>query len=256
MFRPSAATLIVSGDVTPARAAGAARKYLASWTGSGERARRASMIAPKARPASLLLINRPGAPQSELCVGHLGPARATPDFHRLVTLNAVLGGQFSSRINQNLRESKGVTYGATTAFEFRRTLGAFVCQTSVHTEATATAVTEILAEFEAVRSTRPVDADELVRAKNSLTRGYVRNFETSEQTVRAATQLVAYGLPDDTFDQFVPRVADVDAGAVLAAARAHVRPDDAVIVVVGDAEHCRESLTSLGRPLNDVEPEF
>jgi zinc protease len=254
LFVPSGATLIVAGDVPPEAVPGIAGAHLRHWTGS-----RALMpvIMPPAPPAPrVFLVDRPAAPQSELRIGHLGPARTTPDYPALVTLNAALGGQFTSRINQNLRESKGYTYGARTAFDFRRICSTFGCDTSVQSDATRRSIAEVLAECEAARTARPILGDELDQAKHSLTRGYVRHFETPAHLVRSAAELLAFSLPDDTFDRFVPEIDAVTAADVTAAASAHVRPDASVIVVVGDGEKYRKDLESLGRDVLDVTPEF
>ncbi len=256
MFAPRGATLIVAGDLKPAAVEAGARLHFAPWrAGGGREPRRAIAPAARATP-KLLLIDRPGAPQSELRVGHLGPPRQSPAYHALVTLNAALGGQFTSRINQLLREAKGYTYGARTSVDFRRTCSTITCDTSVQSDATASAIEDILAEFDAVRASRPVAGDELARAQSALTRGYVRHFETPAHLVRAAAELVRFSLPDDTFDRFVPTVAAVTDAAVLEAARGNVRPEDAVAAIVGDAERCRTDLARSRREIVDVTPEF
>lgn len=255
MYSPRSATLIVGGDVTRDDARRAAEQVFGSWAGP-------AVVPPRAeRPEGppdprVMLVDRPGAPQSELRLGHIGPARATRQYYSLVTLNALLGGQFTSRINRRLREEKGVTYGARTSFDFRRVAGTFSCETSVQTDATAQAVADVIGELDDVRRPGAVADDELARAKASLTRGYVRNFESAGQLVRAAAQLATYGLPDDTFDRFVPSIGAIEAGDIQRAALEFVRPDDATIVVVGDATACRASLEQLGRPVVDASPEF
>jgi zinc protease len=255
MFGPVGATLIVAGDVGAGSAFAAARARFEEWI--GERARAVTPLeTPQAAAPRLLLVDRPGAPQSELRIGQIGPPRLSSDYHALVTLNAALGGQFTSRINQHLREVKGYTYGARTGFEFRRACSSFAADTSVQSDATANAVADILAEFEAVRSTRPLDAEELDRARNSLTRGYVRHFETPQDLVRATVELTRFSLPDDTFDRFVAAVNDVTADDVREAARQWVRPEECVAVVVGDAEKCRAGLVPLGREIVQITPEF
>src|SRR5262249_36263686 len=153
-----------------------------------------------------------------------GPPRRTDAYHALVTLNAILGGQFTSRINRNLREEKAITYGAQSSFDFRRAAGAFSCDASVQSDATATAVTEILRECERIRVPGDVLAGELARGQASLTRGYVRNFETAAQLARAAAQLVIYGLPHDAFDRFVEAIEAIDDGGLTRAAQQYLQP--------------------------------
>jgi zinc protease len=250
---PSIATLIVVGQVGHAEVTASARRVFDSWTADQEPSRTGTVVGvPDPR---VLLVDRHGAAQSELRIGHLAPGRSTPDYHALVVLNAVLGGQFTSRINRRLREEKGITYGAHTSFDFRRLAGSFSCDTSVQSDATADAVADVLAEFAAIRDAAVSD-EELAAARASLTRGYVRNFETAGQIARAATQLVIHDLPDDTFDRFVPAVEAVGRDDVYEAARRHVRPDQATVVVVGDASACAVPLERIGRPVEAVTPEF
>jgi predicted Zn-dependent peptidase len=157
----------------------------------------------------------------------------------------ILGGQFVSRINLNLRETKGFTYGARTAFDFRRGRGPFVLQASVQTDATAEAIRESLAELSAIRGPRPATQEELTLARAALTRGYPRGFETAEQVARAVAQLALYGLPDDYFSQYVARVSAVDSADVTRVAREHLDPSRLLTVVVGDREKIGASLERL-----------
>jgi zinc protease len=250
---PSIATLIVVGDVVSADVTAAARRVFGAWDAAiGPSTIGAASAAPDPR---VLLVDRPGAAQSEVRIGHVAPGRSTPDYHALVVLNAVLGGQFTSRINRRLREEKGITYGAHTSFDFRRLAGSFSCDTSVQSDATADAVADVLAEFAALRAT-VVSDEELAAARASLTRGYVRNFETASQIARAAMQLAVHNLPDDTFDRFVPAVEAVGRDDVQRVATIHVRPDEATVVVVGDAAACAGPLENIGRPVESATPEF
>jgi len=256
-MRPLGATLIISGDVGPQEAFLAAERQLGGWQALDGTSRLAPVpVATASGPARVIVVDRPGAPQTEVNVGHLGSARHIDEYHALVTLNALLGGQFSSRINLNLREARGLTYGARTAFDFRLRSGTFSCETNVQGDATPLVVSEILKEFEAVGGSRPAGTDELERAKSSITRGFVRQFETSEQLAHAAARIATFDLPADTFDRFVPDVEAVTPDAVSSAARRHVRAGDAIVVVVGDASMWRDQLASLGRPVEDAVIEF
>ena len=257
-IRPAGATLIVTGDAGPESVFRAAERQLGEWQGRAV----GSPVLPDVPAPSpskeprVLVLDRPGAPQTEVRVGHIGPSRAEADYHTLVTLNALLGGQFSSRINLNLREARGLTYGARTNFDFRLRSGTFSCDTNVQGDATALVASEILEEFDGVGGSRPVTEDELERAKSSLTRGFVRQFETSAQLAVAASRLATFDLPDDTFDRFVPEVEAVTPASLAAAARANVRPADSIVVVAGDASGWRDKLESLGRPIENAEVEF
>jgi predicted Zn-dependent peptidase len=249
------ATLIAAGDIDEDVLGAMAASAFSGWSPEQGAPAGAPPASPPATEATVQFVHRAGAAQSELRVGHVACERRTPDYHALLVLNMILGGQFVSRINLNLREDKGFTYGARTSFDFRRRPGPFVAQTSVQTDATAAALREILAEIEMVRGERPPSSQELALARAALSRGYPRNFETAEQIARAATQLALYDLPDDSFEQFVPRVSAVDEDGVVRVARAWLRPARAAIVVVGDRDAVGSSLDALGRgPVVMVDP--
>ena len=215
----------------------------------------AGLPAPGPPSASLVLVDRPGAVQSELRVGHVGAARRTPDYHALQVLNMVLGGQFVSRLNLSLREEKGYTYGVRTAFDCRLAPGPFAMQGSVQSGATVEAVQEVFAQMEAIGGDSPATPTELELARAALTRGFPRGFETASQVARGIGRLVLHGLPEDYYDRFVTQVEAVDASAVTAAATAHLHADRAVAVIVGPAAQIAPALgvLNLGDPAR-VEP--
>jgi predicted Zn-dependent peptidase len=196
-------------------------------------------------PPRLNIVPRPGAPQSELRFGHVAVPRDTPDYHALVAANMVLGGQFVSRINLNLREDKGFTYGARTSFDFRRQPGPFALQASVQTSATARAIEESVGEIAAIRGPRPVTPEELQLGVAALTRGYARNFETAEQVARAVTQMVLYNLPDDYFTRFVPLVEQLSVNDVTRVLAEHLDPSRLTTLVVGDLDRIAADLAGL-----------
>lgn len=250
---PLGATCIVAGAVEPDVVHAVVAKHAGRWAALASPGDAAGPIALVPQTPRVWLVHRPGSPQTEVRVGHQGPSRHVEAYHSLMTLNAVLGGQFTSRINLNLREARGLTYGAHTGFDFRVDGGAFSCDTAVQADATPLAVREILAEFEAVGGARPAGGDELARAKSSLTRGYVRHFETPAHLAHAAARLATFGLPEDTFARYVPGVEAVAAEDVSAAAARYVRPQDATIVLVGDGSNWRTTLDEFGRPPMEVD---
>lgn len=243
-IRPGAATLIAVGDCDHAAMVRLASEAFADWTGTVDAEPGDGGSLP--RSARLNVVPRPRAPQSELRIGQVSVARDTPDYHPLVVANTILGGQFVSRINLNLREDKGLTYGARTAFEFRRRSGPFVLQVSVQTSGTARAIEESLGEIVGIRGSRPVTAAELELGIAALTRGYARSFETGEQIGRAALQLALYDLPDDYFEQFVPRIERVTADDVSRVMARHLDPARLVTLVVGDLDAIGQELGALG----------
>jgi zinc protease len=243
-IRPSVATLIAVGDCDHHAVVRLAADAFGDW-------RDASADGPPpvgelpAAPA-LNIIPRPNAPQSELRIGHVAVPRHTPDYHALVVANTVLGGQFVSRINLNLRENKGFTYGARTSFEFRRLAGPFVLQVSVQTTATARAIEESIGEIAGIRGPRPVTGEELALGIAALTRGYARSFETAEQIARAVMQLALFDLPDDYFAQFVPAVERVTSDDVSRVMAQHVDPSRLTTLIVGDLDVVGADLGALG----------
>jgi zinc protease len=243
-IRPADATLIVVGDCQHDQVRRNAEEAFASWEGAAGSRSAAAGALP--RPARVSIVPRRKAPQSELRIGHVAVARDTPDYHALVATNMVLGGQFVSRINLNLRQDKGFTYGARTSFDFRRMPGPFSLQVSVHTATTGRAIVESLAEIDGIRGGRPVTADELALGVAALTRGFARNFETGEQIARAVSQIALYDLPDDYFDLFVPAVEQVTADDVTRVAAGNLDPERLTVLVVGDVDAVGSDLGQLG----------
>ena len=205
-----------------------------------------SFAQPSPPVERMLVVNRPSAAQSELRIGHVTVSRDTPDYHALLVLNMILGGQFVSRINLNLREDKGYTYGARTAFDLRRACGIFALHSSVQTRVTADAIREVLAEFQMIRDGRPVTESELDSARAALTRGYPQRFETVTQIARAVAHLVLYNLPDDSVSQFVPHILKVDLKTVRRVAISHLDPENLLTVIVGDRDKIFPTLNQLG----------
>jgi predicted Zn-dependent peptidase len=242
-IRPSEATLIAVGDCDAGHLGDLAVKAFAGWEGQANWSRPSGALLPV--PARLNLVPRPGAPQSELRMGHVGVARSTPDYHALVAANMILGGQFVSRINLNLREDKGLTYGAYTSFDCRRLPGPFMLQASVQSEGTVRAIQESLSEIAGIRGSRRVTDGELALAVAALTRGYARNFETADQVARAVTQIALYDLPDDYFTRFVPTVTAVTVDDVTRVAAAHLDPARMTTLIVGDPERIGADLPVL-----------
>ena len=247
MFAPSRMTIVAAGDATHEALADFVEAAFGTWTAVAApgRADGDALPAPSPPRERLALLHRSAAAQSELRIGHVGVPRGTPDYHALLVLNMVLGGQFVSRINMNLREDKGYTYGARTSFDFRRGPGPFVLQASVQSEVTVEAILEALGELHAIRGDRPVTSQELETGRAALTRGYPRNFETAEQISRGAAQLALYDLPDDYFSTFMPRIRAVDEEAVTRAATQHIDPSRLVTVIVGDREKVGPALPRL-----------
>lgn len=245
-YRAGATTLVVAGDLDTAEGVAVAEAAFGAWTSPAPNGTGHPEVAAPEPRGGVLVVPRPGASQSELRVGQVSAARNTPDYHALLLWNAVLGGQFVSRLNLSLRQAKGYTYGVRSGFDFRRHPGPFSIHTSVQTTATADAVTEILREVRELHSTRPVTAEELARAKAAVGLGYPRGFETAQQVARAVAQMSLHDIGPDHFEQFVPRLNAVTLDDVAAAAARHVRPDQLTAVVVGDPAAVEPQLTAHG----------
>ncbi len=242
-FTPNGAALIVAGDLDISEALSLAESGFGGWAGPATQSR---MIDVRARSQSrrVIIVNRPGSVQSEIRVGHLGVARINPDYFPLIVMNTVLGGAFSSRLNLNLREEHGFTYGVSSSFSMRRDPGAFLVSTAVQTEVTADAVTEILREIQGIRSARVAPA-ELIDARNYLAGTFPLRLQTTHGIASRLAELVTYDLPDDYFASYRDRILAVKADEVLRVAYENIRPEELAIVVVGDADTIRPALEAL-----------
>lgn len=245
-FHPSGVTLVMTGDLELDHAARLAEGSFGDWQATPPEPSRTAPLPDAPTAVRVRLVARPGAPQSELRVGHVSAARSTPDYHALLLWNAALGGQFVSRLNLNLRQARGYTYGVRSGFDFRRDRGPFSIHTSVQPSATGDALREILREVRGMLGDQPMTAQELARARAAVGLGYPRGFETAQQVGRAVAQMSLHAISADHFEQFVPRLNAVSLEAVTAAARRHVQPDALTAVVVGDPAVVEPQLTSAG----------
>ncbi len=232
-FTSASAGLIVAGNLSAEEVREAAQASFGSWTGPAAPPVEVS-TEPRSTAVQLVVVDRPGAVQSEIRIGHVGVARGTPDYFPLLVMNTILGGAFSSRLNLNLRERHGFTYGVSSTFIMRRHPGPFLVSTAVQTEVTGAAVTEILRELDGIRQ-GPVSDAELSDARQFLAGTYPLRLQTTDGVASRLADLFIYGLPDTYLEEFAPRVLAVTADQVLEAARQRIHPDRLTILVVGDA---------------------
>jgi zinc protease len=230
---PASTTLIVTGDVTVDDAVTLLEGAFGGWMGEAPASTSIDDAAVNAG-RTVHLVDKPGAPQSELRVGHVAVPRRHPDFFALTLGNAILGGLFNSRINLNLRERHGYTYGASSGFDWRRTAGPFVVSSAVSTDVTQPALAEVLHELTQIRDALVTD-DELTHAQRYLAGVFPIRYETTGAIASALSALVSYGLPEDYFDTYRDRVRAVTAEAIREAARRHLHLDTLQVVIVGDA---------------------
>ena len=241
-YVPGQATLIVVGDITAESVLPMLEEQFGRWKGTG--AVHTELPVPvRIDRTRVVLVDTPGAAQSQIRIGGIGVARSTPDYFALEVLNTVLGGTFASRLNMNLREVHGYAYGASSAFVMRRQPGPFLAATAVQTDKTSEAVREILLELDAIRT--PIPEDELARATNNVALGFPAEFETIAQLSWKLEDLVVYGLPDNYFSGYATGIRAVTAAQVQAAAARHIVPSQFLILVVGDRQAVEPGLRAL-----------
>ena len=252
-YRAGGLTLVVVGDVDADAAESLAREAFSGMQG-GTPAPATTTITTARPQRAVHLVSKPDAQQAELRIGHAGLARKHPDYFGATVMNAVLGGLFSSRINLNLRERHGYTYGASSHFDWRRQAGPFSVSTAVQTEVTAKAAAEVIAEIERIRGAE-VDADELSLATSYMDGLFPIRFETTESIAAALVNVTTFGLADDYHDTYRSRVRATTVADVLDAASKHLHPDALQMLIVGDVAHVRSQIEALGfGPLTVYEP--
>jgi zinc protease len=242
-YKPANAGLIVVGDVTPDRVVPLLETQFGKWN-KGAAPAHATPTAP-ALPAArqVYIIEKPGAPQSQVRIGWVGVPRSTPDYFPITVMNTVLGGAFSSRLNLNLREKHGYTYGAQSQFDMRLSAGPFVAAAGVQTDKTADALKEFFIELEGIR--QPVPADELTRAKHYVSLRFPLGFETTGDIAARLEQALVYHLPEDYFATYVRRIESVTAADVQRVAQKYIQPDRLAVVIAGDRSAIEPGIRAL-----------
>jgi zinc protease len=248
-YRPNNASLVVAGDFDEARLQAQLEAALGSWS---PRPIPAPVTTPGLpRAPRLVLVDRPGAPQSVVRLVSRGTDRLSPDRPALSMLNAVLGGSFTSRLNFNLREQKGYTYGAGSSFSFLRRPGSFAARAAVFTEVTSDAVTQFLVELRGVRE-RPFTDEERTKARALLLDRVAEGLATSGGIAATFAELALYGLPLDEPERFIAALERVTAADLLQLAQKYVDPDGACITIVGDRAVIEPGLRAIGLPTPEL----
>ncbi len=217
-----------------------------SATGTARPGHSTSQPAPEFGKRRLILLDRPGAPQAVVRVGHIGLERTHPDFANLLVFNQILGGQFTSRLNEKLREEKGFTYGVRSHFDFRRSAGPFTIGASLQSDRLAEALDDLRREVESLLDDRPPTSAELDDARRALIEGQARHYETPSSLVSRFANIMLHDLPPDEPSRLPERLASVTLDTLTTAARRHIHPESLVAVIVADAELVSESLQGLG----------
>jgi zinc protease len=241
-YNSGGTTVIIAGDISSENAKNLVIEAFGKWPNGSSQDQPLSGKARRNRK-STHIVNKPDAPQSELRVGHVGLPRKHPDFFPTLVMNAVLGGLFGSRINLNLREAHGYTYGASSFYDWRRGPGPFVVSTAVESEVTAPALREILMEIDRIRDER-ISAEELSLARDYLEGVFPIRYETTAAIASALATLAIYDLNPDYYDSYRTNIHNVSEEAVLEAAKTHLHPDLLQTVIVGDAATVRSSLAN------------
>lgn len=253
-YSPARSALIAAGSFEPQALKDLLEDSFGDWEGEATGPIEPS-AAPRFATRQVVLVNRPGAVQSEIRVGHLGAARETADYFAILVMNSILGGAFSSRLNLNLREKHGFTYGVRSSFVMRREPGPFLVSTAVQTEVTGAAVREIFNELDRIRDGH-VTPSELDDARQYVAGTFPLALQTTDGIASRLAELFIYDLPDRYLQDFAGQILDVNADHALHVARTYVRPDRAVTVVLGDAEKIRDDLAALELgPIEVVEAE-
>ncbi|MBI5022051.1 MAG: insulinase family protein [Ignavibacteriales bacterium] len=241
-FRSNNAQLIVTGDVTASDIIPKLEAIFGKWeSGNIEK-----LDFPKAEQVSerkIYLIDKPGAPQSEIRIGRIGAERMTEDFYALRVMNTILGGSFTSRLNNNLREQHGYTYGASSNFDFRMFPGPFLAGSAVHTQKTDSAVIEFFKELNRIAELIP--DEELNRAKNYIALRYPENFQTVGQIANQLAEIISYGLTDDYFNNYTKNILSVTKEDVQRVAKKYIDPTKVAIILVGDRKTIEKPLEAL-----------
>jgi len=238
-FKPNNATLIVVGDVRPADVERRVNALFGNWQ-RGAVQQRSFGTPPAAQQTTIYLVDKPGAPQSSFRIGNVGVPRSTKDFFALSVLNTILGGSFTSRLNNTLREVKGYTYGASSGFDMRKMAGPFTASAEVVAAKTDSALLIFMSELNSIR--QPVPEDEIVRAKRYTQLRLPWSFETSQQIASGLVPVVLYDLPADYFSNYVRNIEAVTQADIQRVANQYINPATLAVVIVGDRKTIESGL--------------
>jgi len=239
-FKPNRASLIVVGSVSREKVLNWAGKYFSGWQGKSDD-KLAEPECKQPQRTRLFLIDKPGAAQCELRMGHLGIKRSNPDFYAVTLMNEILGGFFLSRINRNLREEHAYTYGASSGFSYRKGKGTFSITAAIHNDNIAPAIAEVFKEIKRLRE-EDVSTEELENACGQLVGIFPIAFETAEQVAVGLANILTSALPDDYYHTFREKISRVSLHDIRRVAHKYLHPDQTLIVVTGDRTRIEEPL--------------
>ena len=233
-FQPGRAIITVVGDITSLKAKASVEKGLAAWAKGGDKPSFEYPKLPALQPAKIYLVDKPGSAQSVFNIGLPGPARNTPDYFALQVMNTILGGMFQSRLNANIREQKGYSYGVNSGFGYGKGPGAFRAGGAIFSGKTDAALIEFMKELKGIIGERPITDEEIKTAKDSLIQRLPQAFSSVTGTSNAITSLVVQGLPDDYYQTYAKNVGAVTKEDLLRVAKRYIDLNNIAIVIVGD----------------------
>ena len=245
-YQPGRAIITVVGDVTMLKAKTAVEKGLSAWTKAGDKPNFEYPKVPELQPAKIYLVDKPGAAQSVFNIGLPGPSRNTPDYFALQVLNTILGGQFQSRLNANIREQKGYSYGVNSGFSYGKGPGAFRAGGAIFSAKTDAALVEFMKELKGIVGEKPITDEEIKTAKESLIQGLPQRFASVNAISGAITSLVVQGLPDDYYQTYAKNVSAVTKEDLLRVAKRYIDLNHLAIVIVGDRSAVEAALKATG----------
>jgi zinc protease len=232
-YRPNNATAVIVGDIDEA----SARRLLETAFGGWQRGEVQPVrvdAAPQVTGRTIYIVDRPGSAQSLVRLARIGVPRTTQDFYALEVMNVILGGSFTSRLNQNLREDKGYSYGASSGFSYLPAAGPWTAASAVQTQSTGPALREFMNELRGMH--QPMPADEVERARNFLAMRYPAGFQSVSGIASRLAEMVQYNLPADYFNRYVDNILAVSNADVERVARQYIDPENVAIFVVGDRQ--------------------
>ncbi len=245
-FQPGRAIVTIVGDITPAKAKASIEKGLAEWTKAGDLPSFDYPKLPELQPAKIYLVDKPGAAQSVVNIGLPGPPRNTPDYFALQVLNTILGGQFQSRLNANIREQKGYSYGVNSGFSYGKGPGAFRAGGAIFSAKTDAALIEFMKELKGIVGEKPVTDEEIKTAKEALIQGLPQRFASVTAISNAITTLTVQGLPDDFYQTYAANVSAVTKDDLLRVAKRYIDLNHLAIVIVGNRSEVEAPLKATG----------
>jgi zinc protease len=245
-FQPGRAAVVVTGDITPAAAKAAVEKALAGWPAGGSKPAFSYPPLPPKEPTTIYLVDKPGAAQSTFAIGLPGPPRSTPDYYAIEVVNTLLGGMFQSRLNANIREEKGLSYGVSSMFGFGKGPGPFRAGGDIISSKTDVALVEFMKELRGIQGSRPITDEELQTSKASLVQSLPGMFGSVTSIGSAIGQLWIQGLPDDYYQQYGAKINAVTRADMVRVAKQYIDLDHLAIVIVGDRATIEAPLKATG----------